>query len=86
MQDTYLKSDITNDELTRAFTYISIWYNLNALKEVPREVLKRFLAINPRIIIFKWQFKELYTRIKWKYKFINRAFKEIKEGYKKLGQ
>jgi len=35
MQDAYLESNIINNSLTRAFTYISIRYNLNALKEVP---------------------------------------------------
>jgi len=64
MQDAYLESDITNNKLTRAFTYISIRYNPSALKEVPRKVIKQLLTTNLKIAIFKRQFKELYTRIK----------------------
>ena len=85
MQDAYLESDITNNGLTRAFTYMSIWYNPSALKEVPREVIKRLLAADLEIAALKRQFKESHTRIKWDYKFINRALKEIKEAHKKLG-
>jgi len=85
VQDAYLESDITNNRLTRAFTHISIRCNPSALKEVPREVIDRLLATDPEINNLKRQFKELYTRIKWEYKFIKRAPKEIREAYKKLG-
>jgi len=85
VQDAYLESDITNDGLTRAFTHMSIRCNPGALKEVPREVLERLLAIDLGIAILERQFKESHTRIKWEYKFINRAPKEIREGHKKLG-
>jgi len=64
MQDAYLEEDITNNKLTCAFTYISIRYNLSALKEVPLKLIKQLLATNLEIAIFKRQFKELYTRIK----------------------
>jgi len=40
--------------------------------------------MDPEIAILKRQFKELYTQIKWEYKFINRALTEIKDAYKKL--
>ena len=49
-------------------------------------MIKRLLAADPEIAVLKRQFKELYTQIKWEYKFINRAPKEIREAHKKLGQ
>ncbi len=85
VQDAYLKSDITDDGLTRAFTHMSIRCNPGALKEVPREVMDRLLAADPEIAILERQFKESHTWIKWEYKFINRAPKEIREAHKKLG-
>ena len=48
-------------------------------------MIDRLLATDPEINNLKRQFKELYTRIKWEYKFIKRAPKEIREAYKKLG-
>jgi septal ring factor EnvC (AmiA/AmiB activator) len=49
-------------------------------------VIDRLLATDLEITVLKRQFEESYTRIKWEYKFINRAPKEIREAYKKLGQ
>ncbi|PVH69879.1 hypothetical protein DL98DRAFT_578123 [Cadophora sp. DSE1049] len=86
VQDAYLESDITDDGLTRAFTHMSIRCNPGAPKEVPREVMNRLLAVDPEIAVLERQFKESHTRIKWEYKFINRAPKEIRETHKKLGQ
>jgi hypothetical protein len=86
VQDAYLESDITDDGLTRAFTHMSIRCNPGASKEVPREVMERLLAADPEIAVLERQFKESHTRIKWEYKFIKRAPKEIREAHKKLGQ
>jgi hypothetical protein len=86
VQDAYLESDITDDGLTRAFTHMSIRCNPGALKEVPREVMERLLAADPEIAVLERQFRESHTRIKWEYKFIKRAPKEIREAHKKLGQ
>ena len=61
VQDAYLKSDITDNRLTRAFTYISIQCNPGALKEVPREVIDRLLAVDLEIAVLERQFKESYT-------------------------
>jgi len=69
-----------------AFTYMSIRCNPSAPKEVPREVMERLLAIDPEIAVLERQFKESYTQIKWEYKFIKRAPREIREAHKKLGQ
>ena len=85
-QDAYLEEDITDDGLTRAFTHMSIRCNPGAPKEVPREVMERLLAADPEIAVLERQFKESHTRIKWEYKFIIRAPKEIREAHKKLGQ
>jgi hypothetical protein len=86
VQDAYLESNITDNGLTRAFTHISIRCNPSAPKEVPREVMDRLLAADPEIAVLKRQFKESHTRIKWEYKFIKRAPKEIREAHNKLGQ
>ena len=48
--------------------------------------MERLLAADPEIAVLERQFKESHTRIKWEYKFINRAPKEIREAHKKLGQ
>jgi hypothetical protein len=86
VQDAYLESDITDDGLTRAFTHMSIRCNPGALKEVPREVMERLLAMDLEIAVLERRFRESHTRIKLKYKFIKRAPKEVREAYKKLGQ
>lgn len=44
VQDTFLESDISDDGLTRAFTYMSIPYNLGAPIEVPTELMNQLLA------------------------------------------
>ncbi len=67
MQDTFLKNDISDDELTWAFTHMSIQCNLRALKEAFRKVMKSLLAVNSDIADLKHQFKEQYTQIKWEY-------------------
>jgi hypothetical protein len=84
--DAYLESEITDNGLTRAFTHMSIRCNPGAPKEVPREVMERLLAADPEIAALEREFKESHTRIKWDYKFIKRAPKEIREAHKKLGQ
>jgi hypothetical protein len=85
-QDAYLEEDITDNGLTRAFTHMSIRCNPGAPKEVPREVMERLLAADPEIAALEREFKESHTRIKWDYKFIKRAPKEISEAHKKLAQ
>ena len=84
MQDAFLESDISDDRLTRAFTHISIRCNLGALKDVPKEVIKPLFAADPDIVDLERRFKELYTEIKWEYKFIKQAPKKVGNGYKDL--
>ena len=84
VQDAFLKSDISDDRLTRAFTHMSIRCNPGAPKEVPREVMEPLLAADPDITDLARRFKELYTQIKWEYKYINQAPKEIKKEYEDL--
>jgi hypothetical protein len=64
VQNTFLKSNIFNNGLTRAFTHISIQCNPGALKEVPKKVIKPLFAADPDIVDLKRRFKELYTKIK----------------------
>ena len=73
VQDTFLESDVSDDELTQTFTHISICCNLNASNRVPCEVMKSFLASDPVVINLKWQFKALQTKLKQKYQFIKQA-------------
>jgi hypothetical protein len=53
MQDAFLKSDISNNGLTRAFMYISIRYNPGALKKVPSKVIDPLLVTDLDIVDLK---------------------------------
>ena len=64
IQDAFLESDISNNGLTQAFTHISIRYNLGALKEVPKEVIKPLFIADPDIIDLERLFKESHAQIK----------------------
>lgn len=64
VQDTFLKNDISDDELTWAFTHMSIQCNLRALKKIFKEVMKSLLTVNSDIAGLKHRFKEQYTQIK----------------------
>jgi hypothetical protein len=64
MQDAFLENNIFNNRLTRAFIYISIWYNPSALKEVLEEVIKLLFIVDLDIVNLKRRVKELYTKIK----------------------
>jgi hypothetical protein len=48
--------------------------------------MDQLLAADPEIAVLEQQFKESHTRVKWEFKFINRAPEEIREAHKKLGQ
>ena len=50
MQDTFLKSDISDNELTWAFTHMSIYYNPDASNEVFCEMMKTLLASDPNVV------------------------------------
>ena len=54
MQDAYFEENISDNGLTRAFIHISIRYNLNALKDIPEEIIKPLFIANPDIINFKY--------------------------------
>jgi hypothetical protein len=84
VQDAFLESDISDDSLTRAFTYMSIQCNLGAPKEVPKEVMDQLIAAEPDIADLERQFKELHTQIKLKYKFIKRAPKRTRKEHDDL--
>jgi len=84
VQDAYLKEDISDNGLTRAFTHMSIQCNPGAPKEVPKEVMKPLFAADPDIVNLEQRVKELHTEIKWEYKFIKRAPKKVRKEYKDL--
>jgi predicted phage-related endonuclease len=63
---------------------MSIRCNPGAPNEVPREVMEPLLAADPDIADLERQFKELYTQIKWEYKFIRIAPKKIRKEYDDL--
>ena len=73
MQDAFLKSDISDDGLTRAFTHMSIRCNPGAPKEVLKEVMKPLFAADLNIVDLERRFNKLNIEIKWEYKFIKRA-------------
>lgn len=64
IQDAFLKSNISNDGLTRAFIYISIRYNPGAPNGVPEEVMSSFYAADPDIVSLERQSQELRAKIK----------------------
>jgi Protein of unknown function (DUF3435) len=51
---------------------------------VPEEVIKPLFIADPDIVNLKRRAKELYTEIKWEYKFIKRAPKTVRKEYKDL--
>jgi len=61
---------------------MSIRYNPGALKDVLEEVMKLLFAADPDIVDLERRFKELYTEIKWEYKFIKQASKKVGNKYK----
>ena len=65
---------------------MSIRCNPGAPKDVPEEVMKPLFAADPDIVDLERRFKELYTEIKWKYKFIRQAPKKVGNEYKDLGK
>jgi Protein of unknown function (DUF3435) len=84
VQDAFLESDISDDGLTRAFTHMSIRCNPGAPKDVPPEIMKPLFAADPDIVDLERRFKELYTEIKWEYKYIKRAPKKVGKEYEDL--
>ena len=63
---------------------MSIRCNPGAPKEVPKEVMDPLLAADPGIVDLEQRFKDLYTKIKCKYKFIERAPKMMKTEHDDL--
>jgi hypothetical protein len=49
VQDAFLESDISDDGLTRAFTYMRIRRNPGAPDTVPTELMDQLLAAEPDI-------------------------------------
>jgi len=84
VQDAFLENDISDDGLTRAFTHMSIRCNPGAPNEVPEEIMKPLFAADPDIVDLERRSKELHTKIKWEYRFINRAPKKIGKKYADL--
>ncbi len=65
---------------------MSIRCNPGALKEVPEEVMKPLLAVDPDIADLERRVKQSSTQIKWEYKSIKRAPKKIKKEHKDLSK
>ncbi|KAH9206214.1 hypothetical protein DL95DRAFT_488166 [Leptodontidium sp. 2 PMI_412] len=86
VQDAFLKSDISDDGLTRAFAHLSIRCNSGAPRDVPPEVMDPLLAANPDLVDLERQRKALRTKMKWEYKCIKRAPRGIKIEYDDLGK
>src|SRR5947199_135933 len=53
-------------------------------KEVPKEVMKPLFVADPDTVNLERRLKELYTKIKWEYKFIKQALKKVRKEYKDL--
>lgn len=79
-QDAFLERDPLANGLTKAFTHISIRYNLEIPKEIPRAKLDK-LAPDPEIIDLRKRVKQLYAQIKHIYRFINVAPEQVQKDH-----
>ena len=84
MQNAFLKSNISDDGLTWAFTHISICCNSDASKEVLNEVMGPLLTVDSDVVKLKQQFKTLHIMLKCKFKFIKQILKKKLIEYKNL--
>ena len=50
VQDVFVESNILDDGLRHAFTYMSIWYNPSTLDTVPIKLIDQLLGIELDII------------------------------------
>lgn len=82
-QDAFLERDPSADGLTKAFTHMSIRCNPEVPKEIPTAELNK-LPPDPEIVNLERQAKQMFTRIKHEYKFINAAPEKLQKEYKRL--
>ncbi len=64
VQDAFLESDISDDRLTRAFTYMSIRCNPGAPQAVPSEVMEPIFAADPNVTDLERRFNASHTELK----------------------
>jgi hypothetical protein len=86
VQDAFLESDVSDDGLTRAFTYMSIRCNPGAPDTVPTELMDQLLAEDPDIVELDRQFKESRLRLREEYGTIKRAPKRTQKEHEDLGK
>jgi hypothetical protein len=86
VQDAFLESDISDDGLTRAFTYMSIRCNPGAPDTVPTALMDQLLAEDPEIVGLDRLFKESRLRLRGDYGTIRRAPKLKQEEHEELGK
>ncbi|KAG4027417.1 hypothetical protein MFRU_030g00530 [Monilinia fructicola] len=84
VQDAFLESEISDDGLTRAFTYMSIRCNPGVPKAVPAQMMSSLLAADPNIVDLEKSFKEIHTKIKWEHKFIKCAPEILRKQHELL--
>jgi hypothetical protein len=84
VQDAFLEAAISDDGLTRTFTYMSIRCNPGAPKQVFEGVMKPLFAADPVVVDHERRVKERHTEIKWEYRFIKRGPKKIAKEYEDL--
>ena len=86
VQDAFLESDISDDGLTRAFTYMSIRCNPGVPDTVPTPLMDKLLAKDPEIVGLDRLFKESRLRLREDYGTIKRAPKLKQEEHEELGK
>jgi hypothetical protein len=85
-QDAYLKSDVSEDGLTRAFGQMSLCCHPGAPSGVPSQLLRQLLAADPEIASLEREINELHDQLKAIYRFIKRAPEEKKHKHQHLQQ
>ena len=86
VQDAFLESDISDDGLTRAFTYMSIRRNPGAPDTVPTALMDQLLAEDPDIVMFDRLFNESRLRLREDYRTIKQAPKLKQQEHEELGK
>ena len=84
VQDAFLESNISDDGLTRAFTYMSIRCNPGTPEAVPTELMDELLVAELDITDLEQQFKESHARLRYEYRTIKWAPKQKQKEYEEL--
>ncbi|EOO01307.1 hypothetical protein UCRPA7_3197 [Phaeoacremonium minimum UCRPA7] len=83
VQDAFLERDPSADGLTWAFIHMSIRYNPEVPREIPRAELDK-IDLDPDIVTLSRRVKQMFHSIRREYRFIKRAPQTIRDEYRQL--